>query len=1282
MANCNDNKNPLQRSGTSQLQRQLPGLAAGYARVDENEFDNWIVFAAQFAEYVRYYEQSDTEVAGTWAAFFNNDVSALLGSIAVQQVDIYQTEIKKRFDFLKDNDNAADTAALKRNLSELFSAILTLAKAMDGYLGKIITRNNLSSSDQQLVLQQSLLNVIASKLEPSLKRLLGYYKAASQPPLNYVLGGGVSHWQILNSTVAAASTIINGEGLSVAWWGKYAASSIPDVDKTWAKYYNSIAPDDSIFKTPGLSVTLDISDGTNASKVFQRIHHAANHNLLAAVFDQFLMAHSRLIADAERELLKTLEQWDSHPPHYALFLSFLKLFRHAQDSLNTLTQRHLDYYYREVLQILPKEALPSHAHVLVELAKQTDAWSLAASEQLRAGKDSGGKEILFALDKAETFNKAAAVAFKSVYMGTTADNHGTVINQGRLFASPIANSADGLGAELVSDNKEWHPFVNKLYTEDKLTDIATPNAQIGFAVASHYLLLTEGKRRVRLRLQTNQNSELLKAQGHISCFLTTEKGWYEVLSNITISNGLLSSTGQACAEIAFVLPGEAPATANYNAKVHGGTFACTTPILKILLKNEDSAEYKYDLLADIDVTIVEVKVEVGMDTANWNQDGLKALHLSNDGGPLDPAKPFAPFGANPAKETTFAIGHKEPFSKKGAAVRLHLQWANLPTVANHIKYSAPNDTDATAPQAVVHYLGGGVWTPRVAQGQTTPEQIAIFSGVATNVVLFGTAQKIPDKAIRNYADADVPYNTKSTNGFMRLVLNDSFGYKKYLTDFSVYLINKANNVADTSNPRPEEPYSPLLQSVYMSYEAHTASDVQAVSHQHFDDRQLQFFHLGPFGEAEQHAVLASAEQAPTTVSLVPLFSRGTTGAGEFYIGLQNLAPRQSVSLLFQVLEGSADPLLPKPDSHIQWSYLGNNHWHNFQSQDISDATRQLVQSGIIQLAIPSNAGTQHTIMPNGHIWLRAAVTQYAEAVCALLGVHAQAAPVTLLPNGNADEVLSSALPAESIAKLKTPVASVKKIIQPYPGFGGRAKETDQQFYTRVSERLRHKGRAITIWDYEHLVLQAFPQIHKVKCLNHTQFANTASGVAYNEVKPGHVTIITIPNLVNRNDVNPLKPYTNQSLLLEIKEYLQQRISCHVQLEVANPQFEEVKLKFDLKLASGYTDFTFYSKQLQQEITNYLTPWAFSQQAEVQFGGKVYKSSLINFIEERYYVEFITNVEMFHKIPDKAESGNQEEIVASTARSILVSARVSAHDIQPVKETAGAGVATCDSINAT
>lgn len=1281
MPDCNENKNPLLRSGTSQLQRQLSGLEKDYVRIDEKEYDNWIIFATQFSHYLKYYDATDT-AAGDWTIFFTNDVSAILGSIAVQQVEVYRQSIKVRIDFLKNLENDLLKTDLKRNLSELFCAIFTLAKALDGYLVKIAVYNNNSklsgNTEHQLALQTTLESLVKSKLAPALRRFIGYYKAASDPALklNYIIPGGLEDWQILNTPVTQSSTILEGDGLSKSWW--IFPPSVPQADRNWSKYIEIIPNDVSIFLTPALPTTLVAADGVLPGRIFQRINHAANHNLFTGIFDQFLTGYTRIIQEAEKELLTTMEDWDSHAPHYALFLSFLKLFRFAQTHINNFTQLHLDHYYKEILQLFPREAEPNQAHILVELAKQVDDYLLAKDTLFKAGKDSTGKEVLYAMDDDDTFNKASIASFKSVYIGSTSDNHPfssapaapIVNNNGRIFASPVANSGDGAGAELTTDNQEWHPYVNKIYSEAKLVDIAMPNAEIGFALASHYLYLSEGTRKVRIKLLTDNSTVVNALDSHINCFLTTEKEWFQVPS-VNIAPGTLSDGGATCSEISFTLTGDDPAIVDYNAKVHGGTFNVALPMIKIVLKNNDLVPYQYSSVRNIGITKTEIKVEVGSpELTTHTQEGLKQLLLSNDFGPLDAAKPFLPFGAQPKKDATLVIGSKEVFSKKNAKIKLHLEWAGLPA-AGEIDYDTSADPPY-APDVKLNFLEGGVW-----KGSTN---VTIIPDATALVPIFfsGQGQAISDNGIADYDESYDVYDSSSKKGFLRFVLNGTFKHKEYQAALTEHLIKKATDKAYTS-AAPTEPYSPMLQSVYLSYSAYNTNVLTSTDKNTFDARSVQFFHLYPFGEAEQHTYITKKNNpAQTTfnVKLFPQFTHINTEAatvnsvGEFYIGFENLEAQQSVNVLFQVLEGSSDPLLSKPTDHVNWSYLSNNEWKDLSNQEISDATDQLIQSGIITFKIPAGATTGNTMLPAGYLWLRACVKEYAAAVCSLLNAHAQAAIVTFTPNNNADDFLDTALTAGSISKFKSPVSSVKKIEQPYSSFGGRVKETNDQYYVRVSERLRHKARAITIWDYEHLVLEAFPQIHKAKCLNHTKYKSGATPgvIEYNEMKPGYVTIITVPNLVNRNDVNPLKPYTNQSVLKEIKDYLQQRISCHVQLEVANPQFEEVRLSFSMKLAEGFTDFTYYREKLQSEIVSFLTPWAYTDQVEVQFGGKIYKSSLINFIEERPYVEYITLVQMFHKISDTVpESTDLEEVEASTARSILVSAQSKKHSITEITE---------------
>ena len=334
---------------------------------------------------------------------------------------------------------------------------------------------------------------------------------------------------------------------------------------------------------------------------------------------------------------------------------------------------------------------------------------------------------------------------------------------------------------------------------------------------------------------------------------------------------------------------------------------------------------------------------------------------------------------------------------------------------------------------------------------------------------------------------------------------------------------------------------------------------------------------------------------------------------------------------------------------------------DFAKNEVDDQTGELTRSGIVTLSMPRDITANNTLLPAGTHWIRVAVSEKSEAVCRLVSVAAQALRATFADRGNDPAFPAKVLPAATISKLERPTAGVKKVAQPFATFGGRGQEASANFYTRVSERLRHKDRAITLWDYERLVLEAFPQIYKAKCLNHTEYEPNESGTGtYRELAPGHVTVVTIPNQQQQNLRNPLRPYTSLGTLLEIEVLLKAKTSCFVRLHVKNPQFEEVKTEFRVRFHAGY-DETFYLKKLREEITRFLSPWAFPGGGSPSFGGKIYQSVLINFVEERPWVDYVADFRLRHKrAGSTAFSKNDPEVEASTAVSILVSVPVVQH----------------------
>src|ERR1041385_5808376 len=87
---------------------------------------------------------------------------------------------------------------------------------------------------------------------------------------------------------------------------------------------------------------------------------------------------------------KTISEEQRTEPHFALLISFLEIFKIAQDDLNTITQRHLDFYYREVLNLQEKPAVPDQVFIIFTLAEQLQAALVPKGKELDAKKDGKG----------------------------------------------------------------------------------------------------------------------------------------------------------------------------------------------------------------------------------------------------------------------------------------------------------------------------------------------------------------------------------------------------------------------------------------------------------------------------------------------------------------------------------------------------------------------------------------------------------------------------------------------------------------------------------------------------------------------------------------------------------------------------------------------------------------------------------------------------------------------------------------------------------------------------
>ncbi|MFC0182641.1 Baseplate J-like protein [Pseudarcicella hirudinis] len=947
-----------------------------------------------------------------------------------------------------------------------------------------------------------------------------------------------------------------------------------------------------------------------------QLYLGATHNFFTDILYRFLQTYTRTIQEAKLQFEKLLTKSD-HEPHITLLLSFIKLFQYSRQHLNGLSARHLDLYYRDILKLSEKAPQPNQVHINFELAKRFEQFLLEKGAFLKAGKDAAGKDVFYKTESDLTISQAKINSLRSFYRGTQADDDnksGLMVYKNRLFASENLIEKEGIN---------WQPFVQKNYEDGKLTGISTPKALIGFAVASNHLFLREGNRTITLTLTlTNLPATLpVNLKDHFGIELTGEKGWIQP-ATLTSVNG----SGNQLIFI-FNLDEKVPSILPYAGKVHGGQFGTALPVMKVVLLHIDNEPFIYQYLENVFVNNVNVTVNVS---------GVKNLHLQNDFGILDASKAFLPFGAIPLKDkSSFIMGSNELFQKKLTSLSLTWDWKDG-------TYAGDVNPD--------YILRKGAWAA------------------------YAQPVQADDISVPTYGDNPL-LSTGNTEGFIKTVFSGDFqtAYNTYLKN-----VTDALKPATTSAP-PSAPNPPIANALQVSYTAEINYNIDSDSD--FPNRNISFFHMTPFGCEEKHHKITSG-----TSPLLPQFQHKNANdpffvlkdisgnviagdiehEGEFYLGLQELKLPGMISILFQVEDGSANPLIDKPEFHIHWSFLTGNGWKSFLKSEVFDNTLQLTKSGVISFNIPVEASSENTSMPLGNLWIKAAVNDADEAVCRIAGVHPHAVLCTLQEAVSHPDLLEKPLPEETISKLAVPEAAIKKVTQNYDSFGGRPSEQSDQFYKRISERLRHKDRAVTVWDYENLILEAFPAIYKVKCLNHTRYETSGSGDIYNELSPRHVTIVTLPNLRNQRQIDPLKPYTSVDVLSEIDKFLTKRTSAFVKLHVKNPIFEEVKVSCKVKFFPQY-DASLQVITLQKEITQFLSPWAFDAGSEIVFGGKTEKSVLINFIEEREYVDYLTDMKLYHK-----HDGIEEETETAKAAkgiSVLVSVSSKNHIIDIIPPSA-------------
>jgi hypothetical protein len=791
----------------------------------------------------------------------------------------------------------------------------------------------------------------------------------------------------------------------------------------------------------------------------------------------------------------------------------------------------------------------------------------------------------------------------------------------------ILQITTGLDPTVNQDAVRWRTFgVESTWTVDN-----PPVPNFGWAISSPVLLLSEGQRTITLTLrfdsrefdETAIRNAFASSDPKNSPFVvqvSTEKGWIEpesvAASRIAVNTEALSASMTFTLTFSESAAPIVPLPEEYDYGQY--------PTLRLLMRqrwviNAQGTSGRYETLyppfRHLILRHVALQVEVR---------GLTPAQIQNDESVLDAEQAFEPFGFRPTVGSRFYAGHPELILKRLDRLSFDIEWMDLPAnnlVEYYVNYPAKPQIEQTG------------FTVRVSMVEDRrrmrlTDAVGLFNMAAANsprsidiAVASALREKYPAFNYTPRLSAETnPNDIRAWGRYIEWELNaPDFQHAVYPAQAAHLSRKLALDIAEkttagkdyTINP----PYTPKIRQMRLNYTASVAVDMaDYVSGDYATGvatglatglevrpRSDRVYHIQPFGYNE---VISSTGQ----YDFLPKFEN----VGELYIGLEGVDAPQNLSMLFQMAEGSANPdIVPAP---IRWSYLSGNQWLSLDDGKVlSDTTRGLINSGIIEFRLEPTL--PNTLLSPEYYWIRAAIPYNSTSVCDTIAIHTQAVSATFVDQDNAPDHLSQPLPPGRIADLVAPNPYIEGIRQPYTSQGGKTAEQDRTFYTRISERLRHKHRALTIWDYEHMVLERFPAIYKAKCL------------PARAENPGLVEVVVIPDITDKLPSNPFEPKAPTNLIADIEHYLRQYVPPYAEVKVKNAYYVPVKLRFAVRFKPGYNE-GYNIHRLNSDITRFLSPWAFAEGQDIVIGGRIYANVLINFIEEQPYVDYVAQLKLF------------------------------------------------------
>lgn len=1157
------------KDGINQQERLIAALSPDYIKIDDRTVAELLRFLSGLSAQINYYNFND-QIDGDWGDLLKSNIHTLI--TLMSKLDV--KEFSKKYERLKlIIRNEFHESKIILYFNELFEMV------WEAFIFLVQLLEKANNSGSQDIITKDLSGILESCL----------------PDINKLKYCNLQAQQLFNHSIRinfdSANHLLEGQ---------------PDLQ--------------------GLNIFGESVDTK------EKIQHAVT--FIDEILSELKSKVNRLSGACEYYLENNSLLDQQFEPHLGLLITFLHLYAHLQEQLNGFTKKHLDFYYKDFLGIRPKPPHPDSVHVILESMVNTHPILLDTGEELLAKADGIEKPLTYKLQEGLVVTEACISALKTIYISNHAffspNNKSTGLNSQRIYSGDYPVIAPSAFIRKDSPVSSW-PVLGEDQNELPYDERTMEDAEIGIVIGSPLLYLPEGERLVQLAFKFEEKSfedfnRFIKSFAEESG-KSEESVLLEMLSDAliidyTAKDGWepvkypeIRTAMDDCIQVSFLLSFQDKGIDLYNPAIHGIQYKNSLPLVRLLLNNEASHN-AFGLFRNLLLDQLTLKAEV---------TGFHNIQIQNNIGTLSTENPFQIFGPQPSVGAFLSIKNSNIFNKFTKDFAIRMEWLDLPrdpggfesyyagygtSINNHsfqVKVSALTD-GKFMPDPEIQQAFSLFETSTSLEDIESLKEITEIKGIDPKKIEF-----LNDMKLAREEDDDQLFK----EGVVKMTLSsppEGFGQKLFPQILPEILLHNSKRFSKP-RPIPNQPFIPMVKSISINYTLeHTEIFTGGLADATNATTETILIHQYPFGFKSIYP-----ENENRAVHFMPEFEY----PNNLYIGIKDFESGNELSLLFKLEEKDFHHTVHKP-SPVLWSYFSQNVWTPIKPQDIlQDTTNNFVNTGILRIRIPYDVNTDNTILEPGLFWLRASTQFKSDIKSRVIAIYTNAATAVRVSEYGQGGENNLNLPPNSITGFKRKVQGIQNIWQPFSTFGGEPGELENLYCTRVSERLRHKKRPVTISDIEQFILDEFPQILMVKCIRASDEEHL--------ILPGvNIQIILIPKEQDNGQFISEQPKVNLNTLLQVKQFITPFLSPFIRMEVGNPVYERVKVVCKIKfndiesLSRGY-----YMQALNNDIRKYICSWLYEPGNSIKIGSMIYLSDFQNYIKNLQYVDSVTGFSLVH-----------------------------------------------------